>query len=83
MTEATLEDFRNSSSFSKTKDVIRIVNGKKEEDIGYFVPNYLKDKFESFLVEMKKSEKRKLLKRVAKASAKDDIGDGAIADGIN
>jgi len=82
MIEATLADLRQSSSFFKTKEVIHIVNGRKKEDIGYFVPNYLKDKFESFLIEVEKSEKRKLLQRVAKASAKDPVGDGAIDDGI-
>lgn len=82
MIEATLADLRQSSSFFKTKEVIHIVNGRKKEDIGYFIPNYLKDKFESFLIELEKSEKRKLLQRVAKASAKDTVGDGAIDDGI-
>ena len=82
MLEATLADLRQSSIFFKTDEVIHIVNGRKKEDIGYFVPTIFKDKFESFLNELEKEKKRKLLKRVAIASTKDIIGDGAIDDGI-
>jgi len=82
MIEATLSELRKSSTFFKTNEVIHIVNGRKKEDIGYFVPNGLKNQFESFLLEVEKNNKRNLLKRVAKASAKDVIGDGAINDGV-
>ncbi len=82
MIEATLADLRQSSTFFKTKQVIHIVNGRKKEDIGYFIPNILKDKFEQFLNDLEKEEKRKLLKRVAKASAKDRIEEGSVDDGI-
>ncbi|HIP61235.1 MAG TPA: hypothetical protein EYG98_01620 [Sulfurovum sp.] len=82
MIEATLADLRKSSSFFKTREVIHIVNGRKKEDIGYFIPNTLKDKFQAFLSDVEKYEKRKLLQRVAKASAKDIVGDGAIDDGV-
>ena len=82
MIEATLADLRQSSSFFKTKEVIHIVNGRKKEDIGYFIPNILKDKFQAFLIDLEKREKRELLQRVAKASARDMVGDGAVDDGI-
>ena len=82
MIEATLADLRQSSSFFKTKEVIRIVNGRKKEDIGYFIPNILKDKFQAFLIDLEKREKRELLQRIAKASARDMVGDGAVDDGI-
>ena len=82
MIQATLADLRQSSSFFKTTEVVHIVNGRKKEDIGYFIPTILKDEFESFLVGVERAKKRNLLKRVAKASAKDTIGDGAIDDGI-
>jgi len=82
MIEATLADLRQSSTFFKTKQVIHIVNGRKKEDIGYFIPNILKDKFEQFLNDLEKEEKRKLLKRVAKASDKDRIEEGSVDDGI-
>jgi len=82
MIQATLADLRQSSSFFKTTEVVHIVNGRKKEDIGYFIPTILKDEFESFLVGVERAKKRNLLKRVAKASAKDTVGDGAIDDGI-
>lgn len=82
MIEATLADLRQSSTFFKTDEVIHIVNGRKKEDIGYFIPHVLKDKFESFIEELEINKKRKLLQRVAKASAKDPVGDGALDDGI-
>ncbi|MCD6173625.1 MAG: hypothetical protein J7J96_07525 [Sulfurimonas sp.] len=82
MIEATLADLRQSATFFKTNQVVHIVNGRKKEDIGYFVPNILKNKFEAFLIDLEKDEKRKLLKRVASASAKDVVGDGTVDDGI-
>ncbi|RLA66204.1 MAG: hypothetical protein DRQ78_04560 [Epsilonproteobacteria bacterium] len=82
MIQATLADLRQSSSFFKTTEVVRIVNARKKEDIGYFIPSIFKEKFERFLIDLEKDKKRKLLHRIAKASAKDSIGDGAIDDGL-
>jgi Mg/Co/Ni transporter MgtE len=82
MTIATLTDLRQSSSFFKTNEVVQIVNGRKKEQIGYFVPIALKDTFEKFLIKLKREQRRKLLKRVALASKKDIVGDGAVDDGI-
>jgi len=82
MIEATLAELRKSSSFFQTTQVIQIVNGRKKEAIGYFVPNVLKDEFEKFLSKLEREKKRKLLKRVANATKQDPIGDGAIEDGI-
>lgn len=82
MIEATLADLRQSASFFKTTQVVHIVNGRKKEDIGYFVPTIFKDKFEDFLMELEKDKKRKLLHRIAKASAEDNIGNGTVDDGI-
>ena len=83
MIEATLADLRQSSTFFKTTEVVHIINGRKKEPIGYFIPHIFKDKFESFIMELEKDKKRKLLQRVAKASAKDAVGDGAVDDSIN
>jgi Mg/Co/Ni transporter MgtE len=82
MTIATLTDLRQSSSFFKTNEVVQIVNGRKKEQIGYFVPIALKDTFERFLIKLKREQRRKLLERVALASKKDIVGDGAVDDGI-
>ncbi len=83
MIEATLADLRQSASFFKTTQVVHIVNGRKKEDIGYFVPTIFKEKFETFLRELERDKKRKLLHRIAKASASDRVGDGAVDDGIS
>jgi hypothetical protein len=82
MIKATLADLRQSSSFFKTDEIIEIINGRKKEQIGYFVPISLQEVFEDFLIKIKKEQKRKLLKRVANASRKDIVGDGAVDDGI-
>jgi len=82
MIEATLADLRRSASFFKTTQVIHIINGRKKEEIGYFVPNVLKKEFESFLETLQKKQKRALLHRIRRASAVDIIGDGAVDDGI-
>ena len=82
MIEATLADLRQSATFFQTDEVVHIVNGRKKEAIGYFVPNKLRDQFEVFLADLERSEKRKLLQRIAKASSKDAIGDGAVDDGL-
>ena len=83
MIEATLVDLRQSSSFFKTTEVVHIINGRKKEDIGYFVPVSLKKEFEIFLTKLEKERKRKLLQRVVQASNKDIIDDGAVDDGIS
>jgi len=65
-----LSNLRNNEEFFNIDDIAKIVNGRKKE-------------FEAFIVEMEKKKKRKLLQRVAKASKKDPIGDGAVDDGIS
>ncbi len=82
MIKATLADLRQSSSFFETNQIVHIINGRKKEDIGYFVPNVFKQEFEGFLKKLEKKKKRELLHRVAKASAMDAIGDGAVDDAI-
>jgi len=82
MIKATLADLRQSSTFFKTDEIIEIVNGRKKEKIGYFVPISLQEVFEDFIIEIKKEQKCKLLERVANASRKDIVGDGAVDDGI-
>jgi len=82
MINMTLSSMRNSSSFFDIDDIALIVNGRKKEEIGYFVPKIFKEDFEKFLKEVQKRKKQQLLKRVAEASKKDVIGDGAVSDGI-
>jgi hypothetical protein len=78
----TLSNLRNSTNFFEIDDIATIVNGRKNEEVGYFVPKIFKEEFEKFTVELEKSKKRKLLKKVLNASRKDIVGDGAIEDGI-
>ncbi|MEO1954651.1 MAG: hypothetical protein ABGW74_08095 [Campylobacterales bacterium] len=82
MISMTLSSLRNSTNFFEIDDIATIVNGRKKEEIGYFVPKTLKKEFEKFIEEMEKNKKKKLLQKVLKASRKDPIGDGAIDDGI-
>ncbi|WP_434579798.1 hypothetical protein MLC52_07070 [Sulfurimonas sp. NW15] len=82
MINITLSNLRNSSNFFDIDDIATIVNGRKKEEIGYFVPKMFKEEFENFMQDLEKKRKLKLLKRVANASKKDTIEDGAVADGI-
>jgi len=82
MISMTLSNLRNSTNFFDIEDIATIVNGRKKEEIGYFIPKSFKNEFEKFILELEKNKKRKLLKKVANASKKDIIGDGAVSDGI-
>ena len=82
MINITLSSLRNSTNFFDMDDVATIINGRKKEEIGYFVPKIFKEEFEKFTLELEKKRKKALLQRVLKASRKDTIEDGAVADGI-
>ena len=82
MIEATLADMRNSSTFFKTDEIIHIFDGRKKEDIGFFVPQVFKDEFEKFVENIEKKKKMALLNRVAKAQKQDPVNDGSVSDGI-
>jgi hypothetical protein len=83
MIEATLANMRNSRDFFKTDEIIHILDGRKKEDIGFFVPQIFKEEFEKFVEKIEKKKKLTLLSRVAKAQKKDPITEGGISDGIN
>ncbi|MEA2049430.1 MAG: hypothetical protein U9O56_01660 [Campylobacterota bacterium] len=82
MINMTLTSLRNTTNFFDIDDVATIVNGRKKEEIGYFVPKVFKEEFEKFTLELQKKRKRKLLQKVLKASRKDAIEDGTVSDGI-
>ena len=82
MTSITLSSLRNSSDFFEMDDIATIVNGRKKEEIGYFIPKTFKKEFERFVKEIEKKRKLDILKRVAKASKKDPISDATVGDGI-
>ena len=82
MTSITLASLRDSATFFNIDDIVTIVNGRKKEEIGYFVPKSLKKEFEKFTLELERKRKIELLKRISKADKKDPIGDGAVDDGL-
>lgn len=82
MIEATLANLRKSADFFDTDQVINIVDGRKKQDIGYFVPKMFKKEFETFLKDLEKRKKIAILKKVASAQKKDPIEEGSVDDGI-
>ncbi len=82
MINMTLSSLRNTTNFFDIDDVATIINGRKKEEIGYFVPKIFKEEFEKFSIELQKKRRRELLQKVLKASRKDTIEDGAVSDGI-
>ena len=83
MIEATLANMRNSSNFFKTDEIIHIFDGRKKEDIGFFVPQVFEKEFQKFIENIEKKKKLSLLKRVAQAQHNDPIAEGSINDGID
>ena len=82
MNSITLASLRNSATFFSIDDIVTIVNGRKKEEVGYFVPSSLKIEFEKFTLELEKKRKIEKLKRIAKADKLDPIEEGAVDDGI-
>lgn len=82
MINMTLSSLRNTTNFFDIDDVATIINGRKKEEIGYFVPKLFKEEFEKFNIELQKKKRKKLLQKVLIASRKDPIEDGAVSDGI-
>ena len=82
MISITLSNLSNKIDLFNINDIATIVNERKKEEIGYFVPKKYKDEFLSFINEFEKNNKRKILQKVLKASRKDIIGDGTVSDRI-
>ena len=78
----TLADLRNSKDFFQKEEIIHIFDGRKKEDLGYFVPKYFAKEFHLFLEELEKKQKKALLYRVANAQKRDPIEEGVTSDGI-
>jgi len=82
MIETTLSSMRNSSDFFKTTEIIHILDGRKKEEIGFFVPSIFREEFQTFIDKIEKKKKTALLQRVAQAQKKDPVGDGSVNDGF-
>lgn len=82
MKVATLADMRKSVNFFDTEEVINVINGRKKENIGYFVPKSLKTDFLNFVKNLENTKRLENAKRAAQAQSIDNIGDNCIGDGI-
>jgi len=82
MLEAKLSDFRNPSFFTDQTDVVHIVDGRKNKEVGFFIPANLRESFANYLEQEETRKKRELLKRVAAAQRADPIDDDSAGDGI-
>ncbi len=82
MIEATMADMRKSIDFFSKNEIIHLFNGRKKEEVGFFVPKVFKDEFYRFVNNLEKKQKIELLKRVAKAQQKDPIEEGSSDDSI-
>jgi len=82
MIETTLSNMRNSSDFFKTSEIIHILDGRKKEEIGFFVPTVFREEFQKFINKIEKKKKLDLLRRISKAQIKDPIAEGSVNDGF-
>ena len=83
MIEATLADIRKPETlYGYENEVVHIIDGRKKEEVGFFVPKSMAKEFYAFIESMEKAKKRALLARVAKAQSLDPIEEGGIADGM-
>jgi len=82
MKEATLVQLRNSKDFFMTDEIIHIRDGRKREDIGYFVPQKYFDQFDTFVRKIEEDRKLALLQKIAEAQRCDPIEEGSVDDGL-
>jgi hypothetical protein len=81
--EATLAEIRKPETlYSYQDEIVHIIDGRKKEEVGFFVPKSMAKEFNAFIETIEKAKKRSLLERIAKAQAIDPIEEGGIADGI-
>lgn len=83
MIEATLAEIRKPETlYSYHDEIVHIIDGRKKEEVGFFVPKSMAKEFNAFVENIEKAKKRTLLERIAKAQALDPIEEGGISDGI-
>lgn len=63
-------------------EVIRLLDGRKKESIGYFIPTALYGYVKNGVEEAERSRKSKLLAKIAAAQGADPIGDEAVGEGL-
>lgn len=83
MIEATLAEIRKPETlYSYHDEIVHIIDGRRKEEVGFFVPKSMAKEFIVFIENIEKAKKRSLLERIAKAQAIDPIEEGAVSDGI-
>jgi hypothetical protein len=83
MIEATLADLRQPAVFAQwSHDVVHLVDARKKQDVGFFVPYTLAHEFQPLFDALAKKQKQALLQRVAQAQLADPIEEDALADGF-
>lgn len=82
MLRATMADMRKSVDFFQTDEVINIVDGRKKQEIGYFVPKSFKTDFLKFLNALQKKKRLQNGIKAANAQKLDPISDSSVGDGI-
>ncbi len=82
MITITLAELRRSSELAQSDEVIRIADGRKRREVGYFIPVSMASEFRRFLDAMERRHRREKLRRVAGAQKRDPVNEGAIDDGL-
>jgi hypothetical protein len=83
MIEATLADIRKPETlYSYQHDIVHIIDGRKKEEVGFFVPKSMTKEFKAFIESVEKVKRVALLNRIAKAQDRDPVEEGGVADGI-
>jgi hypothetical protein len=82
MIDISVADFRKSGEAIRGDEVIRLLDGRKKESIGYFIPTALYKYVKSAIEEVEKNKQKNLLSKIAKAQAKDPVGDDTASEGI-
>ncbi len=60
MTNVTLADLRNSAEFLNSEEILHIFDGRKKEEMGFFVSIHFENEFMEFVkqLEVKKRAKK-------------------------
>ncbi len=82
MKEATLAELRSSKDFFMSDEIIQVIDGRKKEEVGFFVPKLFRDELLRFEEELKRKKRITLLKKIAKIQKKDPIEEGGVEDGL-
>jgi len=82
MITITLAELRRSSELAQSDEVIRIADGRKRREVGYFIPISMASEFRRFLEAMERRQRQEKLRRVARAQRRDPVKEGALDDGL-